>query len=129
MAEYLDETAENGAGSAPTIGRQNHAAFLAEERDVSWADYVEARLRDYFSRQRVSSFNIIGLECRSTLCEVLAVNRRPQGTSVDVDSWQDVIYAMKREPWYQPAQIREPEIEFGLSKDGRVAILTHLVRK
>lgn len=129
MTDYLAETAEDGSANAPTIGRKNHAAFVSEARDISWADYVELHLREYLAGQRRGSFKIVGLECRSTMCEVLAVNGTPTGTSVDVDAWQDVIHAMKREPWYGSAQILEPEIEFGLSPDGRVAILTHLVRK
>lgn len=125
MTDYLDAAAEHPS----TIGRQNHAVFLTEARDVSWADYVEMPLREYLAGHRSRNFRIVGLECRSTMCEVLAVNGTPTGTSVDVDTWQDVIHAMKREPWYGVARILEPEIEFGLAPDGRVAILTHLVRK
>src|SRR4249919_365575 len=69
MADYLREP-----GNPMMPGRQAHAVFAAEKRDDTWADYVEAKLRDYFARQRgVGKIAIVSLACRSTMCEVLAV--------------------------------------------------------
>jgi hypothetical protein len=109
--------------------RQYHAAFGAEKRDDAWADFVEAKLREYFARQRdTGHFAIVSLGCRSTLCEVLVVNRSPEATPGDVTRWQEIVFGLKHERWYPSAGIAEPSMEFGSSQDGRAMIVTYLLR-
>ena len=127
MSEYLSEQRP----PAPMISSEEyHAAFTAEKRDETWADFIEAKLRDYFARQRdADHFAIVSLGCRSSLCEVLAVSRSPQSAPVDADRWQDIVHQMRREAWYASSEIREPEVTISVTKDGRALLLTHLVRK
>ncbi|BCT93198.1 hypothetical protein LYSHEL_22210 [Lysobacter helvus] len=130
IADYLDPTAANGIPIPTTMGRENHVAFMAEKRDAEWADFVEGHLRDYLSRQQDARLVVtVRMECRSTMCEVLAVSRTPQETPDAVERWQDVIWRMHEEPWYRSAKIGEPAVEFGSSGDDRVAILTYLIRE
>jgi hypothetical protein len=126
MANYMSE---DGPTSPMMPSRQYHAAFGAEKRDDAWADYVEAKLREYFARQRdTGHFAIVSLGCRSTLCEVLVVNRSPEATPGDVTRWQEIVFGLKRERWYPSAGIAEPSMEFGSSQDGRAMIVTYLLR-
>lgn len=127
MTDYLalDEDTSLGAVS----GRAFHKVFEAEKRDVSWAESVEPRMREYFAKQRrAPAFAIVGLGCRSTMCEVLAVARDPKAAPADVETWQDAVSAIAREPWYARAQIRREHVEFGQTRDGRIAILTYWLR-
>jgi hypothetical protein len=126
MATYMRE---DGPTSAMMPSRQYHAAFGAEKRDDGWADFVEAKLREYFARQRdTGHFAIVSLGCRSTLCEVLVVNRSPEATPGDVTRWQEIVFGLKHERWYPSAGIAEPSMEFGSSQDGRAMIVTYLLR-
>jgi len=126
MATYMRE---DGPTSAMMPSRQYHAAFGAEKRDDAWADFVEAKLREYFARQRdTGHFAIVSLGCRSTLCEVLVVNRSPEATPGDVTRWQEIVFGLKHERWYPSAGIAEPSMEFGSSQDGRAMIVTYLLR-
>jgi len=126
MANYMSE---DGPASPMMPSRQYHAAFGAEKRDDAWADYVEAKLHDYFAKQRdTGHFAIVSLGCRSTLCEVLVVNRSPQAAPGDVTRWQEIVFGLKRERWYPSAGIAEPTMEFGSSQDGRAMIVTYLLR-
>ena len=126
MASYMSA---DGPTSPMMPSRQYHAAFGAEKRDDAWADYVEAKLHEYFARQRdTGHFAIVSLGCRSTLCEVLVVNRSPEATPGDVTRWQEIVYGLKHERWYPSAGIAEPSMEFGSSQDGRAMIVTYLLR-
>ncbi|WP_152599871.1 hypothetical protein [Noviluteimonas dokdonensis] len=130
VADYLEAAPDDGPPVAIVTGRQYHAVFAAEKRDAEWADIVEPRLREYFARQRnARAFEIVGLECRSTMCEVLAANRDPRTAPFDVDDWQNVLFAMHAEPWYRPAQLREPSIAIVDSPDHRALFITHLIRE
>lgn len=127
---YLSGATSAESGATTSLGRDHHIAFESEPRDASWADFVEPRLRFYLAGQQGSSnFNVTSLQCRSSMCEVLAVNRSSQGTENDTDRWQSIIFSMKRERWFAEAQIQEPMMEFGIVDNGRVAILTYLIRK
>lgn len=129
MSSYLADLAPDGTANPPTVGRELHSRFSDESRDDSWADYVEGQVKYYFARQRqLDNYMTVAVQCRQTMCEILSVNKSPFNTSVDVDRWQDIVIAMKREPWYTTAKIQEPAVEFGSSGDGRVAILTYLIR-
>lgn len=130
METYLTGASSTEPGSAITPGREHHLAFEAESRDAEWSDFVEPRLKFYLAGQQGSSnFAVTSLQCRSTMCEVLAVNKSSQGTEADTGRWQDIIFSMKRERWFSEAQIQEPMMEFGIVDNGRIAILTYLIRK
>jgi hypothetical protein len=49
-----------------------HARLSAEAEDPLWAAQVETKINDFLSQLDHTRFNVLSVECRSTMCEILA---------------------------------------------------------
>jgi hypothetical protein len=89
----------------------------AEARDDPWASQTEGAIRAYLQvNAPVPAFEVLGVECRQTMCKVQAHGRS--------DAWDAVVKAMSTEPWAAFAG----HSTSSTPTNGRLALLTVFTR-
>lgn len=74
--------------------RLREAALEAEPRDIDWAYATELRLQNFIAgHPRASAFEVTGIECRTTYCDVSAKTL----TEGDVETFVDVVTLAARQ--------------------------------
>jgi hypothetical protein len=64
-------------GRPPTL-RELHMQFATEREDQTWSLAMEQNLSQFLAQNNNSGeFEILNIDCRSTLCEILAFGNLP----------------------------------------------------
>lgn len=80
----------------PTV-QDLHALLLTEGKDPAWAPGLEAHLRQALSAGKGGAeFDVPTIECRETVCEVLAFGNLPGSTERWGQMWRDIA----QQPWW-----------------------------
>jgi len=109
-------------------GNKLHELFLKDVDGGSWAYQGESLLKQRLNTLASSTtVEIAQIECRSTMCEVLATARNPENISTDVDRWQDSVYGYRSQ--LEQAGMSIEGTEFSQNANGEMVIVTHLIRK
>lgn len=87
-SEYPAEIAEILDRETP---RPLQARYEAEEREDSWATYMEAQFAAYFaSKPGLVQFNISLIDCRSSICEIHAIGYGPDARANWIAATSDI---------------------------------------
>lgn len=116
---------EDGVLSTTT---QLHAQFQSEEREEDWATYVEQRLTTHFSSRRFAHVDIAAIGCKTSICEILAVTREHSSSAPALRAWQNEVFSLPRQDWWQRAQMSQPAFQVSDAGAGRALFVTHLRR-
>lgn len=108
---------------------QLHAQYRSEERQDDWAGFVEENLKRHFLGKKFWNVEVAQIGCKTSICEILAVTRDHASAPAALQAWQLELLSLRREPWWQQAQMSEPTFQVSATKDGRDLYVSHLVRK
>jgi len=97
--------------------------YEAEDREDSWATYMEGQLAAYFAQKpELGQFNISQIDCRSSVCEIHAIGYGLDARTVWTTATADII----QQPWHEFRQMsmstRDPQ-------PGIFAVVLVLARK
>lgn len=74
-----------------------HSRFETEDREDSWASYMEEQFAAYFAdRPALAQFNIPLIHCRTSICEVHAIGYGPDAYVI----WTGATAGIQYEPWH-----------------------------
>jgi hypothetical protein len=101
-----------------------HQQILSETKDPAWAPELEQAIRQALNASNgTAEFEIMNVECRATLCEVLAFGNQPSSG----DRWNRLWDEMARQSWYSQAQITGNSSST-FTRNNRFVIITVLQR-
>lgn len=96
-AEHATMVAPPPPDSRPPTLSELHAQLLGEPKDSSWATGMEQSLRQALAAGNQSGeFDVPTVECRQTICEVMAFGNQP-GSS---ERWGQLWKELAKQPWY-----------------------------
>lgn len=85
------------ASAHPETIADLHQRLEREGRDPAWSTEVEQNLRQYLAQHAGSpDFDIVGVQCRRTLCEIQAFGYAAQAN----DKWNAIMGHMGEQPWW-----------------------------
>ncbi len=114
-------TPPNPAGHQLTLP-ELHAILSLEKKDVDWAWKTEQLLAQHFAqRNNTGEFEVLSIECRTTLCEVLAFGNLPTSPL----RWAQIVGEMSNQPWWTNFHTSTTNVT---EKHGRGALVTILQR-
>ena len=68
----------------------------SEDRDDSWAQFMEAQIAAYLaSKPTLAAFQLALIQCRSSMCEIQAVGYGPDAAA----TWFTAVNDLPRQPW------------------------------
>lgn len=112
-----------GRRRPPTL-QELHAEFVTQPKHAQHAPTLESSIRQAVTAGNASGeFELIAVDCRTTLCEVLAFGNLP-GSG---DRWNELTAAMAKQPWY--AEHIRNESTTAAVQNNRYVIVTMLQRK
>lgn len=127
---------EDGTGEAFEMmsSRELQGRLAVETRDESWASQAERELRDYLARHpHISFYESVAVECRRTLCRVLAtgdvaVLASIPGTRDGLADWQNMMLNLRHDSVWR--HFSDSSMLFSGNKQypGRTGIVTFLKR-
>lgn len=118
--QLLDQYAD--AGPDATAPSNNRRELENDPRDYEWSYFMEQSIGQYLaSHPEIMYFDIAGIECRSTICEI-------QSFGVDENAgprWGLIVHDLRNQPWNDFGQTGSSSSTI----DGRLVIITHLRRQ
>ena len=128
-SDHLNAQAKNEIeGGVISATTQYHSKFENDPRQGDWASYVEENLKRHFASTKFSTLDIAKIECKSTICELIAVTRDPSTVDISMRNWQREIAMLPREEWWRAAQMKQLSSSFSEMRDGRGLFVTYLGR-
>lgn len=116
----LDQYADTEPGTTSPTNRRSD--LEDEPRDHEWSYFMEQSISQYLATHpEVIYFEIHGVECRSTICEI-------QSIAVDENAWPRwglILHDLRNQPWNDFGQTGSSSSNI----DGRLVIMTHLRRE
>jgi hypothetical protein len=112
---------------APTEGRpptlqELHMQFATEREDPNWSLEMEQNLNQFLAQSNsAGEFEILTVDCRSTLCEILAFGNLPSSPQ----RWNAIGSEMGKQPWWSNFKGNSTSSS---EKNGRTTIVTILQR-
>ena len=112
---------------APEQGRpltlsELHMQLSTQRKDENWALEMEQAMRQFLSQSIVSNeFEVLTVECRTTLCEILAFGNLPSSG----ERWNAVMADMAKQAWWSSFQGNATSSS---DQNGRTTIVTILQR-
>jgi len=84
--------------------------YEADEREDSWAAYMEGQLAAYFAQKpELAQFNISRIDCRTSICEIQAIGYGTDARAAWTVATADII----QQPWHDFKQMsmstRDPQ--------------------
>ena len=74
------------------VDKMLHARYEADEREESWATYMEGQLAAYFGgKAELAAFSFSLIDCRTTLCEIHALGYGPDALTVWNTATADIV--------------------------------------
>lgn len=99
-----------------------HAQPATEGKDAQWAAEMEQNLTGFIAQHNASGeFEVLTVECRTTLCEILAFGNLPDSQQ----RWNLLGAAMSRQPWWASFKGNSTSSS---GRNGRTTIVTILQR-
>jgi hypothetical protein len=109
-------------GRPPTLSEQ-HMQLLTERKDSSWALEMEENLSQFLAQNNATGeFELLSVECRTTLCEILAFGNLPASPQ----HWNLLGAELSKQPWWSNFQGNSTASS---AQNGRTTIVTILQRK
>lgn len=79
------------------VNKELHERYLSDEREESWATYMEGQLSAYFGQKpELAQFNFSLLECRTSICEIHALGYGPDALT----QWNLATADLVTQPWH-----------------------------
>jgi hypothetical protein len=108
-------------GRVPTL-QELHMQFATEREDQSWSIAMEQNLSQFLAQNNISGeFEILTVDCRSTLCEILAFGNLPNSPQ----RWNTLASEMGKQSWWSNFKGNSTSSS---EKNGRTTIVTILQR-
>jgi hypothetical protein len=121
-AEHARMLAPQAREGRPLSLQEWHARFTTERKDDTWALAMEQTLRLFLQQQiTANEFEILAVDCRSTLCEILAFGNLPTSG----ERWNQLTAELGRQPWANEFQGNHSSSS---GQNGRTTIVTLLQR-
>ena len=121
-AEHAKMLLPDAKGRPPTLP-ELHAELVGEGKDPAWSLATEQSIRQVLAADNASGeFDIMNVDCRSSMCEVLAFGNLPNSA----EGWNQAMTDMKKESWY--SGIRGESTAMGV-QNGRYTVVTIFQRK
>jgi hypothetical protein len=108
-------------GRPPTL-QELHMQFATERDDQNWSLVMEQNLSLFLAQSNSSGeFEILTVDCRSTLCEILAFGNLPNSPQ----RWNALGSEMGKQPWWSNFKGNSTSTS---ERNGRTTIVTILQR-
>ena len=116
-------------GSSPPPFQTIHKAFASEAVDPVWASQVESELQATMTKPDVSAkVELVSIECHTSICQILGVSPSADDSPQSVEEFQNQIFGMKSQSWWQAYNLTEVTTIVSVGDDGR-AVLAGYVTK
>ena len=113
---------------SPTLTLHRQSRDRATDPD--WGPNAEDQLRGYItSRIDPAVFEIVHIACGSTVCEIQAANRNSTQPDVGGQTWDSMISDTADNPWWSAYGFTQPTTAQWTAPDGRVLMVSYLVRR
>lgn len=125
----LDEQARrelDGGFLSPST--QLHSEYSSQSRQEDWASFVEENLKRHFLNRKFSALDVVRIDCKTSICEILAVARNAAIVPDALESWQKELFSLRHEEWWQHAQMGSPTFQVSSTKDRNAVFVTHVMR-
>jgi hypothetical protein len=97
-----------------------HRQLEIEHTDIGWSDFIETQIIDHFAEiPELESLTVLGVECRTTLCEVQIVMEDPS----EFGDWLAEMMAFHDESWHDLATVDLNGDDVGEDRMGIVWLL------
>jgi len=107
----------------PTLA-ELHMQISSEGRDPAWAPELEQAIRQALTAGNTTGeFELMNVECRATLCEVLAFGNQPGSGQ----RWNQLMEEMTRQPWWSTGNLKG-DTTSSYVRNNRSVIITLLHR-
>lgn len=118
-AELLKPKPRDGQPLTPP---ELHLQFASERADPNWSLTMEQTLRQFIAQGNASGeFDLLNVECRSTLCEITAFGNLPASGQ----RWNSLLAEMGSQPWWSQFQGNSTSTS---GTNGRTTIVSILQR-
>ena len=125
----FSKAAGTSAHSSRSVAEIMHEKFEAEPVDPSWSANIEANAKDFFDKQPSSqTSDTVSIECRSTICEILAVAKSRAMSAQASEQLQKTIYTSPRQSWWTAYGLVDIVTAMTLSDDGLTLVATYFTK-
>lgn len=106
----------------PTLA-ELHVQLLSESKDPQWGYEAEQSIRHAIAQANTTGeFDVPTVECRQSICEVLAFGNLPDSGN----KWNQLWDGLTKQPWYSEFKNNSTSIS---ASNGRFTIVTIVQRK
>jgi hypothetical protein len=96
-AEHAKVLVQSADQSRPPSLAELHMQISAEGKDAEWAFSTEQQIRQYLvSMDQAAEFEVMSVECRTTMCEILAFGNTPASGQ----RWNQLWDEATKQPWF-----------------------------
>jgi hypothetical protein len=130
------ETEPSGPNALPNPARDLWKKFGEEKADDAWSPAATGQLQDSLDEWidglpdgTGDHVALVHVECRATLCQVLAADNDLAGQSSRADAgqeWQQAIAQMRSQPWWNDSGFTDMTTQI-TSSDGYTLYITYLL--
>jgi hypothetical protein len=132
-----EESATDG-DHLPNAVTQTLKKFDQESADANWSEsaeqHIEATLDEWIGalpQDDQAHFALIHVECRATLCQVLAADNDPDGADArakDGHEWQQALASLGNQPWWEQLGFVDMNTQVS-SADNHALYMSYLMRR
>jgi len=120
VADFL---ADNPAEVFPPESIRYHAAVQSEQSDPDWGPAASQAMCDFVIGALGARIETPVCECRTNLCELDLVGRNSGPGNEDANDFQQVISAMRQQPWWTTFGFDQQTGTSTFSPDGRAVMI------
>lgn len=135
--QIAKQEAEPEEGHLPNAARDLWKRFDKEQADRDWADAAEKHLQETLTAWIAAlgegsneHLVLVHVECRATLCQVLAADNDLDGQNARAESgqeWQQAIASLPQQSWWPAAGFTDLTTQVS-TNEGYVLYTTYLLR-
>jgi hypothetical protein len=71
---------------------------------------------------------LVSIECRTTICQILGVSPSADGSPQSVDEFQNQIFGMTSQSWWQAYNLTEVTTIVSVGDDGRAVLVGYVTK-